>query len=71
MLLLSPSPLTAARIADLQATVLLLLSLLIKAQIQIRAADCSMLVDSSMRSVHATPSLPPGSAAARCRGPRR
>ncbi|WP_259728184.1 MULTISPECIES: hypothetical protein [unclassified Synechococcus] len=38
MLLLSPSPLTAARIAGLQATVLLLLSLLIKAQIQIRAA---------------------------------
>lgn len=40
MLLLSPiCPLTAAKIAGLQATVLLLLTCLIKARIQIKAAS--------------------------------
>lgn len=40
MLLLSPfSPFTAAKIAGLQATVVLLLTLLIKAKIQIKAAS--------------------------------
>ncbi|CAK6692445.1 hypothetical protein [Synechococcus sp. CBW1107] len=40
MLLLSPlCPLTAAKIAGLQATVLLLLTMLIKARIQIKAAS--------------------------------
>ena len=42
MLLLSPfspfSPFTAAKIVGLQATVLLLITLLIKAQVQIKAA---------------------------------
>jgi hypothetical protein len=40
MLLLSPfSPFTVAKIAGLQATVLLLITLLIKAQVQIKAAS--------------------------------
>ena len=40
MLLLSPfSPFTVAKIAALQATVLLLFTLLIKAQVQIKAAS--------------------------------
>ena len=40
MLLLSPfCPLTAAKIAGLQATVLLLITLLIKARVQIKAAS--------------------------------
>ena len=40
MLLLSPfSPFTAAKIVGLQATVLLLITLLIKAQVQIKAAS--------------------------------
>ncbi len=40
MLLLSPFfPFTAAKVAGLQATVLLLLTLLIKARIQIKAAS--------------------------------
>jgi hypothetical protein len=39
LLPLLPCPLTAARIAGLQATVLLLLTLLIKAKIQIKAAS--------------------------------
>ena len=39
VLLLPPCPLTAARIAGLQATVLILLTLLIKAKIQIKAAS--------------------------------
>ena len=40
MLLLCPfSPLTAAKIAGLQATVLLLTTLLIKARVQIKAAS--------------------------------
>jgi hypothetical protein len=45
MLLPSPfSPLTATTIAGLQATVLLLLSLLIKARVQIKAASALGLV---------------------------
>jgi hypothetical protein len=40
MLLLNPfCPLTAAKIAGLQATVLLLITLLIKARVQIKAAS--------------------------------